>query len=110
MSKVTIRIVLGVAVFAALAAGLELVGVEWTRFIGEKKEDARREVFEETKSYNQGKIQDLAKYYQEYQSASTEEDRAAIKSYIQMQFADFDIENLSTQPTLSTFLTTCRGY
>ena len=43
----------------ALAFCLELGGVAWFGFFEPIKENVRREVFENTKSYVHGKIQDL---------------------------------------------------
>ena len=72
------------------------------------EQDIEREVFENTKSYVQGKIQDLSKYYLEYQTASTE-DKIAIRSVIQMQFSSFDAKDIDNED-LRSFLITVRGF
>lgn len=44
-----------------------LFGLGYFKFFEPKKENIRREIFENTKSYLQGVQQDLGKYYLEYQ-------------------------------------------
>jgi hypothetical protein len=73
------------------------------------KENVRRNVFENTKSYVHGKIQDLSKYYAEYQKAETDQDKEVIANLIKTQFADFD-ENLIDNYILRSFLKEQRGY
>jgi hypothetical protein len=90
-----------------IGCALSLGGIYWYRFIEPKREEARREVFEETRSYNQGKIQQLAKYRMEYSTAD-EEGKEIIASTIKHQFADFPIDHLPTE--LQNFLRTTRGY
>ena len=72
------------------------------KFFAPKREAVRREVFEETKSYNQGKVQDLVRYRLEYLQAESSEDKEAIASTIRMMFADYDENTL--EPVLRDFL------
>jgi len=88
---------------------LELVGLGFFKFFEPKRENIRREIFEETKSYTHGKIQDLAKYYGEWTKAESLEDKESIEQIIKMQFAEFDAENIKV-PKLKQFLTNTRGY
>jgi len=53
----------------------------------------RREVFEQTKSYRQGMVQELSYYYLEYQKAEDNHKRA-IASVVQQCYADFDTEGI----------------
>ena len=85
---------------------LELVGLGFFKFFEPKRENIRREVFENTKSYTHGKIQDLAKYYKEYTEGK---DKGAIKAVIQIQFAEFD-ETRIVNTKLRTFLINMRGF
>jgi hypothetical protein len=85
----------------AIGFGLDLLGVEWYKFIQPKKEAARREVFLNTRSYNEGMIQDLIKYKHEYDLAS-EQDKKIIESTIRHRFAEFDETKLT--PKLRAFL------
>ena len=78
-----------------------VLGLQWYSFIAPKKENVRREVFENTKSYNEGKKQDLIKYRLEYLRAE-DKDKSAIASTIRLMFADYDLDYL--QPELQDFL------
>ena len=77
----------GVFVFVFV---LELFGLGMFKFFAPKRENVRREVFEQTKSYVHGKVQDLGKYYEEYQSAKTIDDKDVIRNVIKVRFAEFD--------------------
>ena len=85
----------------AFAFGLEWAGLKWKGFFAPKHEAVRRQVFLETRSYNEGKMQELVKYRLEYMRAD-EEDKAAIASAIRMSFAEYDETKLS--PELCRFL------
>ena len=76
--------------------------LDWTSYIGPKRENIRREIYEETKSYNEGKEQDLVRYRLQYLQADTEDKKAALASTIRMMFADYDYEKLN--PELQEFL------
>lgn len=94
---------LGLIIFLIGAAfGLEWLGIKWKGFFGPKHEAVRREVFKQTRSYNEGKEQELLKLRLEYMRAS-EEDKAALASTIRHQFADYD-ENLIDSSELRSFL------
>jgi len=97
----------GLIITTAVFCMLSLGGVYWYKFIGPKKEEARRKVFEETRSYNQGKIQQLSKYRMEYVKSDSE-GKAIIASTIRHQFADFPVDHLP--PELQSFLRKTRGY
>ena len=101
----TIGIVLAglvcLALLIALAFGLEMGGLKWKGFFAPKHEAVRREVFKQTRSYNEGKEQELLKLYREYKAADSA-DRPALAAHIRMGFADYD-ESLLT-PEIATFL------
>lgn len=63
--KVVAAIVLAVATICVL----DYTGLMWESFMGPKRENVRREIYESTRSFNEGKRQDLIKYYYEYQKA-----------------------------------------
>ena len=85
-----------------------LYGLGWMKFFEPKKENIRREIFEQTQSYVHGKIQDLAKYYDEYNKGK-QGDRETIRQMIILRFAEFD-ESKIRSSKLRTFLTRMRGY
>jgi len=99
--------VAGIAGVGMFAFGMETLSLKWKRYFAPQHENVKREVFEETKSYNEGKIQQLAKYKLEYERANTA-DRAALASTIQHMFADMNPDRLP--PQLGAFLTKIRGY
>lgn len=77
-------------------------GLQFYKFFAPKYENVRREVFENTRSYNQAKVQELAKYRLEYLKSDSEGVRQAIASTIRHRFADFDRSKLPYE--LSQFL------
>ena len=87
---------------------LELVGLGFFKFFEPKRENIRREIFENTQSYTHGKIQDLAKYYEEYNKADIN-GKESIKQLIILRFAEFD-ESKIKAPLLRNFLRNTRGY
>jgi hypothetical protein len=98
--------ILGLVCFIAIVFLLELGGLKWTEFFAPKRENVRRKVFLETRSYNEGKMQDLVKYRLEYLRAKTEDERMAIASTIRMSFAEYDETKLT--PELRNFLETIK--
>lgn len=80
----------------------ELIGLHWMHYFGVKESNIEREMFEETKSYNEGKIQDLIKYKYEYDLAD-EKEKQIIANTIRHMFADYDEEKIKSEE-LKTFL------
>lgn len=103
-------VVLFVCIILAIAFGGEYLSLWWQGHFGVKHQTVERKVFEQTKSYTHGKIQDLAKLYGEYQDPDrTDEETIAIKTLIKTQFSDFDANSINNDE-LRTFLTRTRGY
>ena len=96
------KVLLGIFAVIVLVLGLDLLGLGWLDFIGPKRQDIRREIFEETKSFNEAKEQDLLRYRLQYLRAETKQERDAIASTIRMAFADYDENKLA--PELRDFL------
>ena len=71
------------------------------KFWAPKYEQARRETFEQTKSYTQGSIQELQNMQMEY-IKGTAEQKAAMASIILHRAADFDENRLP--PDLRAFI------
>ena len=105
--KITILSILGLILTIALFLGLDYSGMLWNSFIGPKKENVRREIFEKTRSYNEAKLQELAKYKNQYELA-TEENKIIIEQTIKHMFANYDATKLPYQ--LKLFLEQRRGY
>ena len=96
MSKfqIVLSVICGIVVLIVLAFALELGGLQWKMFFEPKHEAVRREVFKQTRSYNEGKEQELIKYRLEYMKAD-DEGKLAIASAIRHSFADYDETLLS---------------
>ncbi len=97
-----LMIILFLVILLCVAFGLEWLGIGWKGYFGPKHEAVRREVFKQTRSYNEGKEQELLKLRREYLRAS-DEDKAGLASIIRHQFADYD-ETLIDSPELRGFL------
>ncbi len=101
---ITIGFIVGFVVLIFAANEFEIFG---TSFWGVRKENARREVFEQTQSYVEGKRQELIKLHHEWNKA-TSEDKLAIEATIRMSFANFDESKLVDFPELYGFLKTIK--
>lgn len=86
-----------------------LCGLGYYKFFGPKKENIKREIFENTQSYTHGKIQELAKNFDEYNRADSPKDKESIRQVIIMRFAEFDESKIRSQ-ALRSFLTKMRGF
>lgn len=76
------------------------------RMFAPKYEAVRRETFEQSKAYNQGQTQQLARYYDEYSHADKGH-KDAIRSIVLHEFADYDDSKLPSY--LQQFLTSLRS-
>ena len=89
-----------------LGLGLDYSGLMWESFIGPKREDVRREIFEQTKSFNQGMTMKLLDYRKQYMLAKDPADKAAIAQVVSHMFSDYQLDNLD--PELKAFLRECK--
>lgn len=87
----------------SLAFGLEWAGIKWKGFFGPKHAAVERQVFEQTRSYNAGKAQELTKLKFEYDRAETEQEKKAVLSMVRHAFAEYD-EKLINSPDLREWL------
>ena len=87
----------------AFAFGAEWLGIAWKGYFNPKHEDVRRETFKRTRSYNEGKEQELIKLRLEYIREKDETSKKAIASTIRLAFADYD-EKLLESAELRSFL------
>lgn len=98
--------IIAIVIAVVFVGGLMALG--WYKFFGPKFEGARREVFESTRSYNQGKLQELAKIRHEYIFTQDEGSKKVLEGVIRHKFADYDSRKLP--PGLKSFLEEVRGY
>lgn len=93
----------GLVLLIVLAFAFNLGGLEWSRFFGPRREAVRRDVFKQTRSYNEGKEQELIRLRRQYLLAKSDEDKAVLASTIRLTFADYD-ETLLDSTELRSFL------
>ena len=80
--------------FVILMFVLSAVGLVHFKIFAPRYESAKREVFEETKSYVYGAVQDLAKYKYEWEQGD-EVKRRAIENVVRVRFANFPPEKIN---------------
>ena len=92
------------------AVTVSLLGLTWVftgndfflyRFFAPKEEAVRRQVFEQSKAYNQGMVQELQNMEFEYVKSGPNE-KAALASIILHRAADYDEDKLP--PDLRAFI------
>jgi len=91
-----------VALFGIVVFTLQFMGLTSYKFFAPKYEEARREVFENTQSYVEGKRQELVKYRLEHMTTEDEAEKNALKMTILSSTANLDKSLLSYE--LQTFL------
>ena len=103
--KATILIMIAIVGLIAGGYGLQYVGLQWYKWYAPQKADAERVVFKKTRSFNEGKSQELSKLRMEYLRAKADGDDTSarsIMSVVRHTFADYDRTQLT--PQLQTFL------
>lgn len=87
------KIGIGIVGFLLIWLFLGMFGIVNTKFFGVMTQDAKRQVFEQTKSYNHGTIQDMYRYKLEYVQASPEH-QAALRDVVNSTLGGFDRNKL----------------
>jgi len=101
--------VIVVIVLGALGLGVRWVNMQVEAWFAPREQNIKREVFENTKSYNEGKEQELIKYKFEYDRAKAKKDQGtmtAIEFAVRQAFADYEDDRLS--PELRDFVRHCK--
>lgn len=86
-----------IAIFA-IGFGGQALNLWQFQFWAPKYENARRQVFEQTRSYNSGMLQELQAYQIEYVKAKAHKDQAVmdvIASTVRHRYADFNPPELN---------------
>lgn len=99
----------GLITLIALGTGLEWFGIKKAGVFAPMRENVRRETFERSQSFTHGKVQDLAKYYEEARKADTPEDVETIRQLVILNFTNFDAATVDS-PQLRAWLVEQRGY
>lgn len=100
--------IIGFALFVVLMFGLELGSIKLGGILKTERANVERQVFKETKSYNEGMANDLANYKLEYELSQDEVERQAIRRHIIDKYSDFDETKLQSY-SLKQFLISMRG-
>lgn len=106
--KIVILCLLGLIGLIGIFWGAEYLGIIRTSIFAPMRENVRREVFENTQSYVEGKRQELTKYRMEYLKAKDEQTKAAIQMTVTSSCVNLDIELLK-DVELQRFLTCMRN-
>lgn len=88
-------------IFAVVATSLALISLiyfapDMYEHFAVRYTNADRQAFKNTATYNEGMLDDLAKYKYEYDTSNDDVERAAIADLVRSRFANFDkskIEN-----------------
>lgn len=96
---------LGLVAVVFLGWGLTYNDFAMYRYFAPKQEAVRRQVFEQTKSYNQGMIQELQNMQFQYEQADPKH-RAALADLILHRSADYNVDLLP--PDLRSFIAELR--
>lgn len=106
VGHIILTIIGSILLLVVLYFGLGYLGVIGTKTIGKAQQNAKREVFEQTQSYVEGKRQAALKYYKEYQQAE-ETQKQGLKNIISQDFANFDEDQYLTGE-LRNFIHNCK--
>lgn len=101
-----VAVIAGIALMIVLAFGIEMGGLKWKGYFAPKHAAVERQVFKETRSFNEAKLQELTKARLEYLREKDPIVRQALASTIRHQFADYDSSKLP--PELASFLNSVR--
>ncbi len=94
----------------SLAFGAEWLGIAWKGYFGPKHAEVERQVFKQTRSFTEGKAQELSKMRMEFLRMADDDvnGKRAIASTVRHAFADFDPSTLN--PELRRFLNQMMNY
>lgn len=99
--KVLVRIVAVVLVLSAVGAACNFAYSYW-------KTNADRVIFKQSVTYNEGMLDDLAKYRFQMETAEDDVEKAAIAQIVNNRFANFDESKIESYD-LRKFLEDCRN-
>ena len=91
-----------------LSFGLGYLGVFHTKTVGKARQNAEREVFEQTQSYVEGKRQESAKAYKEWLQADPSS-KKALENLARTTFANFDEQKYLLDGPVKTWVYNCKN-
>jgi hypothetical protein len=107
-AKIVLWSVLALVALVGLSFAMGWTNVFYTKTVGKAKQNADREVFEQTQSYIEGKRQELVKFHHEWTITTNSTDKKSIEAVVRQSFANFD-ETKITDPDMYSFLKDCKN-
>lgn len=102
-------VVVGLVLAFSFAFGAEHLGLAWEGYFAPKHASIKRDVFKETRGYNEGKAQELQKYYSEYVLAGADTGKKqGVAALVRMAFAEYN-ESKIESPQLREWLVQIRA-
>lgn len=95
--KMVLSIIGSILLFVGVLFLITTCNIETEGYFRTKKANIERKVFKETTTYNEAKVQDLAKYRLEYMRAEDYEDKRNIASTIRIMFSDYDPDRFANK-------------
>src|SRR5882762_3427365 len=77
------------------------------KFFAPRQEAVRRQVFEQSRAYNEGVVQNLQSYMMNYNNAETQQQKDGLRAIILHETSTYDADQLP--PHLATFLRQMRA-
>lgn len=106
--KSTAGIILAIALLAGLIFGGGYLGLHYKQVFGVANKDVDRQIFKQSATYNEGVLDDLAKYKLEMIKAEDDVEKAAIAEMVNSRFANYDEDKIESDD-LQDFLSDCRN-
>ena len=78
------------------------------RVFGIQYENTRREIFEQSRAFNEGMAQELQRMWLDYQHATNPDEKAAIRALVSHRTADYDLNRIEN-PQLRAFVRQMQG-
>lgn len=92
----------------ALSFGMGLLDNTYLATVGKQRENIKREVFKESKSYVEGMIEDLSNYKREFERTDDMAEKEQIANMIDAEFSNFDMNKIENA-SLYNFLLNIRN-
>jgi hypothetical protein len=102
-AKIIGIVILSLVVLIGLDFGFGYLGVFKTKTVGKTRQNAEREVFEQTQSYVEAKRQEAIKLYAEY-NRSSEDEKKTLEFVIRNKFANFNEQKYINEPELRIWI------
>lgn len=98
--------VVALVLLFGIGLGGRYLAMRVERWFGPREQSIQREIFRETRSYDEGKLQELVRYRLQHARADSDVERAAIESAVRHAFAEYDASRLP--PELRNFVHQCQ--